>query len=90
MKICVQILGNIFKSFSQVLVETQILHVISEINLPSYLSGMSRIDFLREGGGCVTGRVDESGKLTGSDIVYVYPDYLTCIQGEPLNLYQSV
>ena len=51
---------------------------------------MTRIDFSREGGGCVTGRVDESGKLTGSDIVYVYPDYLTCIQGEPLRLYQSV
>ena len=37
--------------------------------------------FNREGGGCVTGSVDKNGKLTGSDIIYVYPDWYTCIQG---------
>jgi len=35
----------------------------------------------REGGGCVTGEVDVSGKLTGDNIVYIYPDCSTCLVG---------
>ena len=35
----------------------------------------------REGGGCVTGTVNECGKLTGDDIVYIYPDWRTCLVG---------
>ena len=30
--------------------------------------------YSREGGGCVTGKVDENGQLTGQDILYIYPD----------------
>ncbi len=35
----------------------------------------------REGGGCVTGHVDETGNLTGSEVVFVYPDWRTCYLG---------
>ncbi len=35
----------------------------------------------REGGGCVTGPVDESGNLTGSEVVFIYPDWRTCYLG---------
>ena len=33
------------------------------------------------GGGCVVGRVNSAGKLTGSDIAYIYPDYMTALVG---------
>ena len=32
-------------------------------------------------GGCVVGKVDIDGKLTGSDVSYIYPDYMTCLFG---------
>jgi hypothetical protein len=35
----------------------------------------------REGGGCVTGPVDETGNLTGSEVVFIYPDWRTCYLG---------
>jgi len=33
------------------------------------------------GGGCVVGRVDEDGKLSGSNIAYLYPDFKTALIG---------
>lgn len=33
------------------------------------------------GGGCVVGRVNEEGELTGSDLAYLYPDLKTAIVG---------
>ena len=33
------------------------------------------------GGGCVVGRVDCDGKLSGPDIAYIYPDYKTALVG---------
>ena len=33
------------------------------------------------GGGCVVGRVDEEGKLSGPDIAYIYPDFMTALVG---------
>ena len=30
------------------------------------------------GGGCIVGRVDTAGELTGRDIVYIYPEYAFC------------
>ena len=35
----------------------------------------------RLGGGCITGEVDELGRLTGDNLVYIYPDFKTCLQG---------
>ena len=29
----------------------------------------------------MTGRVDETGSLTGSEVVFVYPDWRTCFLG---------
>ena len=29
----------------------------------------------------MTGRVDETGSLTGSEVVFVYPDWRTCYLG---------
>jgi len=34
-----------------------------------------------DGGGCVVGKVDTEGKLTGSDIAYLYPDFETALIG---------
>ena len=34
------------------------------------------------GGGCVVGMVDEHGHLTGDDIAYIYPDFLTALVGK--------
>ena len=34
------------------------------------------------GGGCIVGRVDTAGKLTGEDIAYIYPDYATALVGQ--------
>jgi histone-lysine N-methyltransferase SETD7 len=34
-----------------------------------------------EGGGWLHGRVDHNGKLTGDDIMYIYPDLNTCLVG---------
>ena len=33
------------------------------------------------GGGCVVGRVDGTGQLTGIRIAYIYPDYVTALVG---------
>jgi len=33
------------------------------------------------GGGCVVGRVDSNGKHTGSNIIYLYPDFKTALVG---------
>ena len=33
------------------------------------------------GGGCVVGRVDRGGRLTGGRIAYIYPDYQTALVG---------
>ena len=33
------------------------------------------------GGGCVVGRVDDAGQLTGVRIAYIYPDYETALVG---------
>jgi len=33
------------------------------------------------GGGCVVGKVDEDGKLSGTRIAYIYPDFQTCLVG---------
>ena len=33
------------------------------------------------GGGCVVGRVDEDGKLSGTNIAYLYPDFKTAFVG---------
>jgi len=33
------------------------------------------------GGGCVVGVVDEDGKLTGMNIAYVYPDFISALVG---------
>jgi len=33
------------------------------------------------GGGCIVGMVDEYGHLTGDDIAYIYPDFLTALVG---------
>ena len=33
------------------------------------------------GGGCVVGRVDKDGCLTGMRITYIYPDYITALVG---------
>ena len=33
------------------------------------------------GGGCVVGRVDKNGHLTGHDIIYLYPDFRTGFVG---------
>ena len=33
------------------------------------------------GGGCVVGRVDEDGKLTGTTIAYLYPDFKSALIG---------
>ena len=32
-------------------------------------------------GGCVVGRVDEDGELTGPDLAYIYPDLTTVLVG---------
>ena len=32
-------------------------------------------------GGCVVGRVDEDGELTGGDLAYIYPDLTTALVG---------
>ena len=32
-------------------------------------------------GGCVTGLADSSGKLSGSSVTYIYPDWMTCLVG---------
>ena len=32
-------------------------------------------------GGCVTGLADSSGKLSGSNVTYIYPDWITCLVG---------
>ena len=34
-----------------------------------------------KGGGCVVGRVDEEGELTGIRVAYLYPDYRTALVG---------
>ena len=34
------------------------------------------------GGGCVVGRVDSAGSLTGTNIAYIYPDFATALIGE--------
>ena len=34
------------------------------------------------GGGCVVGHVDEEGNLTGSNIAYIYPDFVTAYIGQ--------
>eukprot|EP00092_Neocalanus_flemingeri_P021710 GFUD01023548.1.p1 GENE.GFUD01023548.1~~GFUD01023548.1.p1 ORF type:complete len:461 (+),score=107.13 GFUD01023548.1:170-1552(+) len=34
------------------------------------------------GGGCVVGRVDKKGKLSGPDIAYIYPDFKTALVGQ--------
>ena len=34
-----------------------------------------------KGGGCVVGRVDETGALTGIRVAYLYPDYKTALVG---------
>jgi len=33
------------------------------------------------GGGCVVGRVDEDGRLTGTKVAYIYPDFKTALVG---------
>ena len=33
------------------------------------------------GGGCVVGRADKSGQLTGIRIAYIYPDFCTALVG---------
>ena len=35
-----------------------------------------------KGGGCVVGRVDDVGELTGIRIAYIYPDWHTALRGE--------
>ena len=34
------------------------------------------------GGGCVVGKVDHKGDLTGTEVAYIYPDKFTMIVGE--------
>ena len=34
------------------------------------------------GGGCIVGKVDKAGKMTGKNIAYIYPDYTTALVGE--------
>ena len=33
------------------------------------------------GGGCVVGTVDENGQMSGDNIAYIYPDYVTALVG---------
>ena len=35
-----------------------------------------------EGGGCIVGRVDKEGTLSGPDIAYIYPDFRTALVGD--------
>ena len=36
---------------------------------------------LIRGGGCIVGKVDEDGNLSGNDIAYLFPDYRTAFVG---------
>ena len=40
---------------------------------------------LIRGGGCVVGRVDKQGDLTGCRVAYLYPDFKTALVGSFVN-----
>ena len=50
------------------------------VDLWTFLTIFYSVAF-RDGGGVVCGQVDSSGNLTGSDLVYLYPDLTTCLSG---------